>query len=269
MRLPRGRRRVLAVAVPLLLIAGQSGALCAQDVADDARKRVQQALLRGERLELQAKGDAQMLNQFLPPLKKVLTVEMHFVHKVCRPDDDQRAEIQSAGEREVDSVARTFATLQKNDRNSRVLAAGVARQRISAALRESVTAVMPEETARSYQEELEARAAALQEAGAGMMSVVVDRQVSLRPEQFDQLSAASIENWDQEWSSNLQIYNYDAYAPIPPARVLQKVLEPRQQDLLLGQPRGTIHFGWEHEMRVFGMDLNVDELAEHPVAEEE
>lgn len=265
MRRPRTHHCARWFLVALLLIVSSSGPVRAQDLLEGILDFFQPARPAARR---QAERDIpdEMLNQFLPTLRKVLAAEIHFVRKVCRPDDEQLAAIREAGEKELKPIARTYASMMRNNQHTGF---PDARDRVCAAMRRQVEAVMPEEAAERYREELEARRAALEEAGTGMMTVVVDRLVCLSPEQFDQVCKVAAANWEEEWLHNLQIFTYQEYAPIPPPNVLQKVLDPRQQELLRGRSnRSRIHFGWEQEMRIFGMDdLALEELDEYPAAE--
>lgn len=265
MRRPRFPHRARWFLVALLLIVSSSGPVRAQDLLEGILDFFQPAR-RAARPQAERDIPDEMLNQFLPTLSKVLTAEIHFVRKVCRPDDEQLAAIREAGEEELKSIARTYASMMRNNRHTGF---PDGHERVCRVLREKVEALMPEEAAQRYGDELAARAAAEKEATVGMMTVVIDRLVCLSPEQFDQASEAIGKNWDEQWSGNLQVFTYEQYAPIPPPGVLQKFLDSRQQELLRGRPNhSTIHFGWEQEMRVLGMnDLALEELDEYPAAE--
>ena len=266
MRRPRHRCWTRSLPLVLLLIVSSSGAVGAQDILEGIFEFFQPARPVGRQQQREKDIPDEMLKPFLPALEKVLTAEIHFVRKVCRPDDEQLAEIRQAGEKEMKAVARTYASMQRNNQHTGF---PDARERICAELRKTIDAVMPEEAAQRYREEVAAREAADKQAGAGMMTVVVDGLVCLSPEQFDQTSEAIGQNWDKEWSRNLQVFTYEEHAPVPPPRVLQKILDPRQQQLLQGRShRSSIHFGWEQEMTVFGADIELEELDEYPTAAE-
>ena len=259
----KGNRRRLPIL--LLLIVGFAEPARGQDIIKEILNLFQPAR---PAMRQPAERDIpdEMLNQFLPALKKVLTAEIHFVRKVCRPDDEQLAAIREAGEKELKPIARTYASMARNNQHTGF---PDARERVSAVLRRRIEALMPEETAQRYRDELAAREAAEKEAAVGMMTVVIDRLVCLSPEQFDKASEAIGKNWDEQWSGNLQVFTYEQYAPVPPPNVLQTFLDPQQQDLLRGRSsRSTIHFGWEQEMRVLGgIEIELQELDEYPAAE--
>jgi hypothetical protein len=210
----------------------------------------------------------EVVNQFTPHLKKVLTAEIHFVRKVCRPDAEQLAAIRKAGVEQLDSVAKQYAKLQQGGRHSGF---PDARELIAAGLQKTIDEVLPEEAAQRYRDENAARIEARRQAVTAMMTTLIDRELALTPEQFDQVDRAIGEKWDDQWGRNLQMFLYDQYAPMPHASVLTPLLNEQQKEVWKGRVNhGMIHFGWEQDLGVNWMGgAELQELDEYPAAEEQ
>jgi hypothetical protein len=191
------------------------------------------------------------IDQFTPHLKKLLATEIYFVKKVCRPDAEQLKRIEAAGEQQIKILAKEYAVAARNNNTS--LGNIDPRDRLCGVLEKAVANVMPEDAAKRYSQELAAREKSLEEALAGMTTVVVDRAVLLTPTQFDELRTRFSENWHREWPRDLQIYQYEQYVSVPDTVSLRYVLNDRQLSILSSRPQNgrTIFFGWEHQ---FGPD---------------
>lgn len=215
--------------------------------------------------------------EFKPALKGLLGRELHLIRKVCRPNAEQFAQFRMVGLAAVDVLARKFAAAQ--DSGLPVEQWPRPRPELTAALLTKVRELLPAEAAAEYQAELEAREAAQRRAAQGMMLVIIDRKLTLLPDQFDPLAAALDKHWNDNLSRNMQIYLYDQYVPLPNVTTVAPVLNERQKKLysagLAG--RGRISFGWEQDLNLdaFGQDAaGADEFgtleaeAAQPPAEE-
>lgn len=206
----------------------------------------------------------EQLVQFLGPLKKLLTAEIHFFRKICHPNAEQLAAVRQTGEQEIESIAREYALLQRKNQHSGF---PDARDLLMRAMEKGVAQIMPAEVAELYSEELAARREAHAHAATAMMTVVIDRAYLLSPEQFDKVHSAIAEQPDPQWLRNLQIYLYDEYAPMPGPNLLRPLLSDRQREILKSRTdRGMIHFGWESDLglQMWGGGMELKELDEYP-----
>jgi hypothetical protein len=181
---------------------------------------------------------------FTPKLKKLLTNELHFVRKVCRPDEGQLALIREAGSAEVDAIA------EKLSRSARTSYLPDARGLLTGALREKVEEVMPAEAARRYAEELAAREADRLDAAAAMATVLIDRRLELTSGQYAGVRERVRAEPAKQWSRDFYVLLfYEQYAKLPDAATIGPALSERQRAVWAAQPAtGTIRFGWEQEL---------------------
>lgn len=186
------------------------------------------------------------VNQFTPLLNKLLTAELHFVHKVCEVDGEQLAQLQKVGKAKMAVMAKTYEKQQNRHQSSEW---PDAREALTDAFQEQVDALLPEEVATRYREEIAGRRQAKHEAARDMMTVLIDRKLSLTPEQYEQAGEVIDEKWDPRWSKNMQMFLYDQYAPLPEANVLRPVLSERQRTMWESRTNhGLISFGWEQDL---------------------
>ncbi|MBA3316437.1 MAG: hypothetical protein H0T47_24530 [Planctomycetaceae bacterium] len=245
----RVRRRVISVVLSgVLLMAGGTAR------GQDFFKNLIQAFGFGGGAEAEAvevvidvaPGFAGDEGPFVPQIKTLLGTELHFVRKVCKPDDAQMEAIRKAGLAEVETIAKRFAAAQQQNRRD---GWPDARMGLSQALRRKIVDVMPTEAAKRYDDELTARKEARTEAAAEMMTTLVDGKVSLLPKQYEEVTAAVLANWQDAWARDLQLFLYEDFAPVPDLQAINGVLTERQRNLWRGgHQRGRIFFGWEHEL---------------------
>ncbi len=274
----RGCRRLLWMV--LLCIAAPGGV----PAADTPLGELLNLLFRQRREAVQEAVEAAEMAvdvnagaEFKPTLRGVLGSELHLVRKVCRPNEEQFAQIRAAGLAAVDAVARQMGAAQQSGRPIEQWPRP--RQELSAALLAKVSELLPAEAAQAYRAEIEAREAAQRRAGQQMMFVIIDRRLTLLPDQYEPLAAALDKAWDDGLSRNMQLYLYDEYLSLPETRVVAPVLNERQTRLYTAgmNRRGRISFGWEQDLGLDGMgfvDARPDEFgtlgeeASQPATEE-
>lgn len=274
----RGCRRLLWTV--LLCMA----APCGVPAADTPLGELLNLLFRNRRAAVQEAVEAAEMAvdvnagaEFKPTLRGVLGRELHLVRKVCRPNEEQFAQIRAAGLAEVDTVARQMGAAQQSGRPFEQWPRP--RQELSAALLAKVSELLPAEAAQAYRAEIEAREAAQRRAAQQMMFVIIDRRIMLLPDQYDPLAAALEKEWNDELSRNMQLYLYDEYLSLPETRVVAPVLNERQTKLYTARlnRQGRISFGWQRdlgldELRIIPLDRDefgtLGEEASQPVAEE-
>jgi len=188
-----------------------------------------------------------MAEPFVPQLKTLLRAELHFVRKVCSPDEAQMKEIIRAGLAGVDVVAKDFAAHQMRNDYQWPDARGL----LAKAVERKVIEVMPADVAGRYADEIAAREKARKEAATAMMTAAVDRRLSLTPKQFDEVSAAIGDRFQNEWSRDLQIFLYDDYGPSPDPSAIGQVLSDRQRKVWgTRSDNGRILFDWEQGLGI-------------------
>ncbi len=193
-----------------------------------------------------AKVGADFVNQYTPLLNKLLMAELHFAHKVCDLNGEQLALLQKAGKAKMAVMAKTYENQQNRRQSSEW---PDAREALTDTLQEQIDALLPEEAAARYREEIAARRQAQKDAAREMMVVLIDRRLSLTPDQYEQTGGIIDEQWDPGCERNMQMFLYDQYAPLPDANVLSPVLTERQRTRWESRPhRGRISFGWERDL---------------------
>ncbi|MBX3439042.1 MAG: hypothetical protein KF861_16245 [Planctomycetaceae bacterium] len=185
-------------------------------------------------------------NQFTPLLNKLLSAELHFAHKVCQLNAEQVARLKEVGQVKVAAIAKTYGQ-QRNQHQSSEWPD--ARDLLTAAFQEQLDALLPAETAQRYREEMAARRLARDAAAREMILVLMDRRLSLTPEQYTQLDGAISGQRDASWSRNMQMFLYEEYAPMPDDSVVRPLLSDRQRDIWASRTNyGRISFGWEQDL---------------------
>ncbi len=201
-------------------------------------------------------------NTFTPPLKKVLTAELHFVKKICNPTDEQFDKIHVAGLAKVNELAQLSAIQQRARTKSPDLSDP--NGRIASALVEAVKEILPSETAARYAEEIEARVEARRAATVGVIVTLIDQQVLLDPAQQESLAEALRENWNHDWSSAQIAVMYPMYATLPDADLLDPQLTTLQKKLWTYRPgQRNVRLPWDFEFNVTKM-LGMRELEAFP-----
>lgn len=190
---------------------------------------------------------ADFVNQYTPLLTQLMTTELHFANEVCELEPEQLRTLKDAGRKKVAELSKLFEHHQNQNRlgsdtpNPRKL--------ITDVFQEQIDTLVPADVAKRYREEVAARQEFKDEAAREMMAMLIDRKLSFEPEQYDRALVALEDDWNPEWSVNLQMFLYDDFAPMPKRDVLQPLLTDRQRriwDVQSGH-RGRISFGWEQD----------------------
>ncbi len=203
--------------------------------------------------------DGDFANMYSPFVSKVLTVELHFVKKVCQPNDEQFDEIHRAGRLAVAHLSKHYEDLQKIRQAASQWPKP--QPQITAALETVIKETMPAEVAQRYGEELAARAAAERDASLGTMLVHIDDALLLTPKQHDDIKVELNEKWSKGWSTGVRLFMYPQYARLPETYILKPHLTDRQQSLWTQRNNNTsVNFGWQMELGVqdsfsFGVEL--------------
>ncbi len=190
---------------------------------------------------------ADFANMYTPFIAKVLTAELHFVKKVCRPTEKQFDEIHRSGLLATARLSKHYEDLQRIRQTANQWPKP--RRQITAALQEQVDKMMPADVAEQYRQELAARLAAEREAAAGTMLIHIDAAVLLTPDQHDELSETLQGKWNNAWSSGPRLFMYPQYARMPESHVLRPHLSERQRSLWSQRNSNTsVNFGWQMEL---------------------
>lgn len=186
------------------------------------------------------------LQQFMPLLKRALTVEIHYLRKICNPSPEKVAAIRKASEAELPKIAKEL----NGGRNRGLMGGGKStRQKLIDVVQSAADKTLPEEQARRYRDELKARADARLRGAAEMMTVHVDRRLAFSNEQYERVPEVLLKNWKSRWSRNLQAFTYDDYCPLPDAATLNEVLTDHQKEIWKSRGRDSrIGFGWESDV---------------------
>lgn len=212
----------------------------------------------------------QVGQQFLPGLNRALTIEIHYLRKICNPPEEQVAAIRKAARAGLPRLAKELNAgqnrgLQGNGKSTREKLVEIV---LAAAKR-----FLPEEQAKRYEEELAARKAYRRRGAAEMMTILIDDRLSLSDEQYEKVPAALISKWEPRWSRNLQVFMYDGYWPVPDSGILDPILTDDQKKLWGAQRRNSamnVWFGWEAELGLdqMGGGVELKELDDYSAAEE-
>lgn len=199
------------------------------------------------------------LQQFMPLLKRALTVEIHYLRKICNPSPEEVAAIRKASEAELPKLAKEL----NGGRNRGLMVDGKStREKLIEVVESAAEKALPAEQARRYRDELKARADARLRGAAEMMTVHVDRRLAFSNEQYDRVPEILLEHWKSRWSRNLQPFTYGEYCPLPDAATLDSVLTDQQKKIWRSRGRDSrIGFGWESDVG-FGQLGGATELKE-------
>ncbi len=194
---------------------------------------------------------------FLPPLQQSLTAELHFVKKVCKPDEDQFNEIHRAGIAAVADLAESYRDLQRRRENPSVWPDP--NLTIAFWLYQSIKKVMPEEVTRDYQNEILARKRAYHAANVTLMVQLVNDQVMLDADQRLKVYDALEQAWQPEWSYGQTMFLYPQHAVVPGKEILEPHLSDLQQTLWSYRvKRPTIRLSWQSHLEFLAFFVDLD-----------
>jgi hypothetical protein len=180
----------------------------------------------------------------MPHLERALTVELHFVKKVCRPTQSQFDRIHRAGLDAIWDIAQTYLYLQRELKSPETWPGP--NEAIAEVLQQAVERTMPDEVADEYRAEIVARFDAAIDADAAAIVNLVDQQTILGPTQQEQLHQTIRQNWNPRWSRRNVVLLYPQYAQLPGADVLKPHLSERQQQLWSYRPEPrAVRLSWE------------------------
>jgi hypothetical protein len=193
------------------------------------------------------KVEADFKNMYTPFIAKLLTVELHFVKKVCQPDEQQFDQIHRAGLMAVANLSKHYEDLQRIRQSPKQWPDP--REQIDAALLAAIEKSLSADAADRYRDEVAARSEAHRQASVGVMLVHIDAALLLSPQQHDQLAETLTEKWNQAWSTGPRLYLYPQYARMPESHVLSSYLTDTQQKLWTQRAtNSTVNFGWQMEL---------------------
>ncbi|MGD9854598.1 MAG: hypothetical protein AB7U20_06555 [Planctomycetaceae bacterium] len=208
---------------------------------------------------------AEFENQFTPHLQRLMNTELHFAHKVCDLNAEQFAKLRESGRLTIAAIAKTYGKQQNQHQSSDW---PDARELLTDAFQKQIDATLSADDSARYRDEIAGRRQARQEAAREMMTMLIDRKLSLTPDQYEHVGAVIDEHWEPGWSRNMQVYLYDEYAPLPGENVLKPLLSERQRGVWVSRTNyGQISFGWEQDLGLMAPWGEIGELAiEVPVS---
>lgn len=216
---------------------------------------------------VEAAGDAaenyDELQPYLQHLGHLLTVEMHFLRKVCRPSAEEVATIRQAGAKQLPEIARWMRQCDTNDLSWST--DPPARVRLTEALLAVTSEVLSADQAAVYRREIEARRTARAQAAAEMLTIHIDQTVTFSEAQAQAVPQVIIEGSRPHWDRNLFAFLVEEYAPLPGIEVLAPVLDDRQQKLWYaeGLEDREILSDWETEIGVGVFETTLQELDDY------
>jgi hypothetical protein len=236
-----GRRRT---ALATLVVGGLWVVMCS---AASAQRVVLQPLQKAAQLRALDRDAADV---FLPRLQAVLTAELHFIKKVCGPDEQQFNNIQRAGQERILALARQYSELKR--KRAKLGSWPPATEKVIDALADAVVENIPADAAETYRSEIAARLDARRAADASAVVIMIDRQVMLDPQQQQALFEALRDGWQPHWSNAYLSHTYSNYAVYPETEVLSPHLAELQQRLWIGRPRRRYaSLMWQLHFRVY------------------
>jgi hypothetical protein len=181
---------------------------------------------------------------YLPSLLVVLTAELHFVKKVCSPNETQFNDIHRAGREAILSLAETYVDLKR--KRAKPVTWPRPNETIEQALVEAVGQFMPAAVAKRYSTEIAARMEARRAADAATIVTLIDRHVMLDPNQQQEILTAIRDSWKPYWSRESVVFFYPQYATLPGPDVLSPHLSDPQQRLWSYLPkRRSVSIPWQ------------------------
>ncbi|MCG6156405.1 hypothetical protein [Rubinisphaera margarita] len=207
--------------------------------------------------------------QFFLALRRVLTVEIHFLRKVCNPDLEHVGKIRAAGEARLPELAKWLKEhehhhLEKDEKRIQ--------DRLITPLRTTARAVLPAEMADRYEKELKSRDEFRKQAVAEVMALEVDRMVALESDQYDQVVSLLKEKVQPSWLQNMQVYLYGQYCPLPSLDDIAPALDENQKKVWQSQGRQPrVYFGWESDLGLdqFSNGVELEELDDYGSKEDQ
>ncbi len=201
--------------------------------------------------------------QFFLALRRVLTIEMHFLRKTCNPNPEQVEKIRAAGEERLPELAKWLKEHEHHhlkDDESRI------QDRLITPLRIATRATLPAELADRYENELKSREEFRKQAVAEVMALEVDRMLALEREQHAHVVSLIKENVLPSWLQNMQVYLYGQYSPLPSVEVIGPALDDEQKKIWESQGRrSSVYFGWEADLGLdqFSNGVELKELDDY------
>jgi hypothetical protein len=203
----------------------------------------------------------QIMQQWLPQFRALVTSELNFIHTVCDPTPEQYRTFKGAGDASLQFAAKKFAEVQK--RMQQGVRPGQQpqwpdpRKLIAERLAQSVQQTLSAEQANRYAVELERRAAARKRAAVTNMVVKIDRHVVLTTEQRNKLTESLDANWNDSWVSQLEVFMYgDQFLPVVPDDQVLPFLNEKQKEIWTVTARnqngilGWVGFGFVQPVEV-------------------
>ncbi len=277
-------RRLATIVVPLAALLGASPSPSpalvradedvAAEMAKIANKAVDDARADAAKKAVAAKNAAieipeaqlkAMADQYLPQLRPAMLAELHFIGAACSPTKEQRAALAREGDRLLKEGTREYVRAQfQMSRGGGVSPPTDPRKLVAKGLAEVVKATFPAEAVARYQQEVDARAAALKECSLRNLVANLDEELLLDAGQRAKISETLAANWDEAWSWSPEaiLYNNNQTFPNVPKLVVP-VLSPAQKVAWEKMPK---HSGqsWGNLNNFIGFTLEEDPPADMP-----
>ena len=187
-------------------------------------------------------------NQYRQHFESLMNAELHFAAAVCTMSTRERRFLKEASNAWLKVALREFATGQHQMQNGAgrfviVQRNGnqiVQRRGNSAAtdpstlmvdgIQKACEAILPPDVFANYQQEIEHRAASQRTAAAQAMIVELDGQLVLTADQRERMLARLLENWDDQWSTQLPLFVQGGqFVPQIPQEIVIEILTENQK----------------------------------------
>jgi hypothetical protein len=200
--------------------------------------------------------EAESRKQFRP----VLTTELQFIDRVCKPTPEQKETIKAAGDASLRLTVKKYAEVrlkveQDGFRSWQEADWPHPRKLILDALAESVQRTLSADQAQRYQQELEKRSAARKRATVLYVVTKLDKELLLSWGQQKQMVDITSSNWKDSWAEITEHLEYgDHYMPVLPDDQVLPILSETQKQIWNGMRkkehsvRGWTGFGFVHPL---------------------
>ena len=175
-------------------------------------------------------------------LRMIWNQELHLLHAICGLTEEQKRPIQAAAEKSFDKAASLLTKEMERRQQGMWGQTADPRRTFSSGIKKALKALAPEQEAR-YQAELEKRKQSQNRAMARLVVAKLDVPLTLSEEQREKLHEALTKDWQELWSSSIQLWQHnEEYYPQIDAQVLPHLNEKQKRIFQGFQRYGNPYF---------------------------
>lgn len=201
-------------------VAGQILAVPAEPIVAMAIADPLEAIAGGDLANQPADAEAMQLQafeqQFQGQFRGILKSELHFVRKVCQPDDQQFKPVVAKANDALKQATKKFAEVQRKMmrggfRAGEDMSYPDPRKTIAEALQKAVRENLGEEQAEHYEREIVSRAEYRRKVAIQNLLFRLDNRLVLDDDQREKISEGLAGHFQESWSNQLEYMLYDHY----------------------------------------------------------